>query len=171
MSPCNEYGTEEDVRAIRASEDLGKKSQGDWGEMIGATLAVAEDKLDLIAEDYNPRDKGIDAVYRDRGRNLVLVEVKLTEAGIGSLRPTKYGRQGSVQAVERQAQKMAKDPDYPHNVRIGQEILSKGTENIRTITITVNPGTGVAKAYERQANGRWVEIGRWETREEGERLE
>lgn len=171
MSPCNEFGRDEDVQSISSSMAAGNKSQGEWGEMIGATLAVAEDKLDLIGEDYSPREKGIDAVYRDHQRNLVLVEVKLTEAGIGSLRGSKYGKQGSAQAVERQAQKMVKDPEYPHNAKIGQEILSKGAQGIRTITIAISPSTGIAKAYERQADGRWTEIARWETREEEERLE
>ena len=167
---CSEYASQDDVQAIRSSMSLGNITQGSWGEMIAAQIAVAEDKLDLIAQPYSPGHKGIDAVCRDHKGNLVVVEVKMTGAGLGSLDRTQHGRQGSVEWIGRQAELMQRDSVNTHNAKVGNEILSKGPENVRSITISVDPDTGVARAYERESDGHWSGIGQWDTREEGERL-
>lgn len=141
---CGKSGTPEDTGNNKKSiMALGNKLQGDIGESVAAQVAVNE--LNLVAENFDPPNKGFDSVYRNTSGELVIVEAKLTLAGGKSaLGSTNHGRQGSVEWVRYNAELMC-DPYSgrysPDNAKIGKEILRVGAENVHFVVIHTNPET------------------------------
>ncbi len=141
---CGTNASNNDIHNERKSiEAMGNKLQGDIGEQVAAK--VANEKLNLTAECFDPPHNGFDSVYRDSLGKLVIVESKLTEkGGLGALRPTNFGRQGSVEWIQHNAELMC-DPYSsrysPDNAKIGEEILRVGAENVHVVVIHTDPGT------------------------------
>ncbi len=139
---CGKIPDSKDTSHIRSSNGFGTKLQGDIGEQVAAQ--VATNQLNLNAEYFDPPHNGFDGVYRDSYSKLVIIEAKLTTGGMSSLGQTSHGRQGSVEWIQNNAEKMC-DPLSPQwsqdNAKIGEEILRVGAENVHMIVIHTNPGT------------------------------
>jgi len=140
---CGKIPNDNDVAAIKKSIAKGNALQGDIGEQVAAQ--VVSERLNLTAEFFDPPNNGFDAVFRDKGGKLVIVEAKLTSgSGSSSLGMTNHGRQGSVEWIEYNAQLMC-DPSSsrysPDNAKIGQEILRVGAQNVRMVLVHTDPQT------------------------------
>lgn len=150
-TPCNKYGSDSDVESMKRSiEGRGSELQGDIGERIAAEVAL--EVLGFTPEPFDIRTHGIDLVFRDKQGNLVLIEAKLTEAGIGSIAPTKFGKEGFPSWIARQTEEMKDentDKYSPDNSRIANEIDRIGSENVRSMAICTDPQTHIATVYER----------------------
>ncbi len=140
---CGKTGTPEDTQHNKKSiEAFGNKLQGDIGEQVTAEIATEE--LNLTAEFFDPPHNGFDGVFRDSTGTLVIVESKMTTSGgMGNLKNTAHGKQGSVEWVEYNAELMC-DPCSsrysPDNAKIGAEILRVGAENVHMVYIHIDPG-------------------------------
>lgn len=143
---CGKIPNENDVKEIRESTEIyGRKFQGDIGENDAAEFAVNE--LNLNGEFFDPKNTGIDSVFRDGAGKLVLLESKLSLGG--RLESTRHGKQGSVEWIQYKAELMS-DPSSslysPDNAKIGEEILRVGPENVHYLKVHRNPETLVQKA-------------------------
>ncbi len=141
---CGKIPDDDDAAHIRKSiEAHGNKLQGDIGEQVAAQ--VVTERLHLIAENYDPPNKGFDSVYRDGAGKLVIVEAKFTKTGgLSALKETNHGKQGSVEWMRHNAELMCdpySDHYSPDNAKIGEEILRVGPENVHIVVVHTDPGT------------------------------
>jgi hypothetical protein len=148
---CDKYGESPGVQSMRRTSQeaaRGSKLQGDIGERIAAE--VVANLPGFSAEPFDIRYHGFDSVFRDEKGNLVLVEGKLTEAGIGSLnRESQQGFPSSVARLARLMQDQNSDQYTQDNAKIGAEIDKLGAENIRYFVVCTDPQTFESTVYER----------------------
>jgi len=119
---------------------FGNIALGAAGEEIANTYAVNEMGLELVK--FDKQVHGFDNLFRNGDGKLVIGETKTTKAsGISSLGDTNHGKEGSVEWVEYKARLMC-DPlssFYSEaNRKIGEEILSRGAENVEFVLIHVD---------------------------------
>lgn len=137
---CGKIPSIDDVLEIQKSHEIyGRKFQGDIGERDAAEYMV--NVRGYTGEFFDPKNTGIDSVFRDRGK-LVLVESKLSEGG--QLKSTKHGKQGSVEWIQNKAERMCDKYDdlwSPDNEKIGREILHVGAENVHYVKYQRKPGS------------------------------
>lgn len=136
---CGKIPSVDDVKASRKSSEVkGRKFQGDIGEMDAANYMVNE--RNYSGEFFDPKNTGIDSVFRDGVGKLVLVESKFSIGG--QLSSTKHGKQGSVEWIQDKAERMCDRFDNlysPDNAKIGAEILRVGPENVHYVKYHRDP--------------------------------
>jgi len=152
---CAEY-----LLMATAMQTILREYTGEIGRM-GEALAneFVRDHLNLQDTGFQPAYHGLDGVFRDSDRNLVVVDSKCTTSNnpFALLDPLKSGdKQLGRSWIESRASLM-QNPNSeqckagPNNSAIGREIqnaLSKNGPGVRSMLVHTNPETQEITAYE-----------------------
>lgn len=147
------------IAAIRHNRGELARLKGAVGEEIAAQ--VLSEKFGLQPLPFDQPRHGFDRVFTAPGMPVIVVESKVRSGGL-DLGQTLSGEQVSPEWIAAQTEKMADRSSAqwsPANERIARLIQDLGPENIPTVTVVIDPQTGLSQTYVRAAETGWQPLG------------